>query len=135
VIYPHLSRLWETGNMGAVRGMLEAGQRGFVFFALPIGAGIMLVYTPMLKLLVGTEYLIALPSLVFIILGQIMLGLCNICGFTIDLSKATVMYLKILVATATLNLVLNALLVPEFGVAGTAELTISTLSMATRISY
>jgi len=126
VIYPHLSHLWESGDMNAVRDMLQAGQRVFVFFALPIATGVTLVYKPLLGALVGDQYLLTLSSVVFICLGQIMLGLCAICSFTIDLSKATAMYLKILVGTAALNLLLNALAVPSFGVAGAAGATATT---------
>ena len=57
-----------------MRDMLEAGQRVFVFFALPIAAGILLIYKPLLSALVGAEYLLATGALVFITIGQIMLG-------------------------------------------------------------
>ncbi len=126
VIYPHLSRLWETGDKDAVRSMLEAGQRVFVFFALPIATGVTLIYEPLLNALVGDQYLLSLGAVIFITLGQIMLGMCAICGFTIDLSKSTAMYLKILVITAALNLLLNSVAVPTFGVAGAAAATATT---------
>jgi O-antigen/teichoic acid export membrane protein len=126
VIYPHLSHLWESGNMNAVRGMLEAGQRVFVFLALPIATGVVLIYEPLIEALVGDQFLLTLSSVVFICVGQIMLGMCAICSFAIDLSKATAMYLKILVITVALNLILNALAVPSFGVAGAAGATATT---------
>jgi O-antigen/teichoic acid export membrane protein len=105
---------------------LEAGQRVFVFFALPIATGVTLIYEPLLNALVGEQYLLSLGAVIFITFGQIMLGMCAICGFTIDLSKSTGMYLKILVITAVLNLLLNSVAVPTFGVAGAAAATATT---------
>ena len=123
VVYPHLTRLWEDGDMDAVREQLETGQRMFVFVAVPIAFGFCAIYAPIVTAMVGADFVVTLTTVVAIVLGQFWLGLCSIFGFIIDLSKRTTFFVKVLVVTASLNLLLNAVLVPHFGIEGAAIAT------------
>lgn len=123
VIYPHLTRLWEDGDMHGVQTQLESGQRLFVFVAVPVAFGFCAIYPALVSAMVGEEFVISLLAVGAIVLGQFWLGLCSIFGFIIDLSKRTTFFVKVLVVTASLNLVLNALLVPLLGIAGAALAT------------
>ncbi len=123
VIYPHLCRLWEDGNMDAVRDQIETGQRLFIAIAIPIAFGFFAIYAAVVSAMVGPEFVISMVAVISIVVGQIMLGLCSIFGFIIDLSKRTTFFVKVLFATATLNLILNTLLVPSYGIAGAAVAT------------
>ena len=123
VIYPHLTRLWEDGDMQAVQAQLESGQRMFVFVAVPVAFGFCAIYPALVTAMVGPEFVISMLAVGAIVLGQFWLGLCSIFGFIIDLSKRTTFFVKVLVVTASLNLVLNAALVPTLGIAGAALAT------------
>jgi len=123
VIYPHLTRLWEDGDMQGVQARLESGQRLFVFVAVPVAFGFCTIYPALVTAMVGEEFVISPLAVAAIVAGQFWLGLCSIFGFIIDLSKRTTFFVKVLVVTATLNLILNALLVPRLGIAGAALAT------------
>lgn len=123
VIYPHLCRLWEQGRMDAVREQLETGQRLFVFIAMPVAFGLCSIYPAVVTAMVGPELVIDIAAVVAIVAGQFMLGLCSLFGFVIDLSMRTTFFVRVLFATATLNIVLNALLVPSLGIFGAALAT------------
>jgi O-antigen/teichoic acid export membrane protein len=129
VIYPHLCRLWESGDMPAVEAQLLLAQRLFVWLAVPIAIGFCLVYAPVVTLMTGAEFVIGMGAVLAIVAGQFLLGLCSIFGYLIDLTKRTTVYVRILFATASLNLILNALLVPSQGIAGAALATALTYAL------
>lgn len=123
VIYPHLCRLWEQGDMGGVRAQLELGQRLFLIVAIPATCGLGVVHRDLVSMVAGPGFEITVITVVSIAVGQLLLGLCSLFGFVIDLSRKTTLYLKVLFATASVNLLLNGLLVPDLGIIGAAVAT------------
>ena len=120
VIYPYLSRLWQKGEMEEVSRYIDIGQKIFVFFGLPIAFGLYVIHRPLVALLAGDGFVVSGEVVAWIALGHFFFGLCSIFGYIIDLSKKTTIYLKILLFTSLINLLLNWLLIPVIGMQGAA---------------
>jgi O-antigen/teichoic acid export membrane protein len=129
VIYPYLSRLWQDGEMQEVSRYIDIGQKIFVFFGLPIAFGVYVIYRPLVTLLAGDGFVVSDAVVVWITAGHFFFGLCCIIGYIIDLSKKTVIYLKILLFTSLINLLLNWLLIPIIGMQGAAISTAVTYAV------
>ena len=129
VIYPYLSRLWQNGEMEEVSRYIDIGQKIFVFFGLPIAFGVYVIYRPLVTLLAGDGFVVSDAVVIWITVGHFFFGLCCIVGYVIDLSKKTVIYLKILFLTSVINLLLNWLLIPVIGMQGAAISTAVTYAV------
>jgi len=129
VIYPYLSRLWQDGEMQEVHRYIDIGQKIFVFFGLPIAFGLYVIHRPLVTLLAGDGFVVSGAVVAWIALGHFFFGLCSIFGYIIDLSKKTVIYLKILFFTSLINLLLNWLLIPLIGMQGAAISTAVTYAV------
>ncbi|MEH6589917.1 MAG: polysaccharide biosynthesis C-terminal domain-containing protein [Halioglobus sp.] len=126
VIYPHISRLWHEGEMGEIKRYLNLGVQFFLLFALPIAAGVSVVYQPVVQMMVGPEFIVSTEVVAYVATGYIAFGLGSIFSYLIDLSKQTTLFLKILFIAATTNICLNLLLIPSMGMAGAALATLIT---------
>lgn len=129
VIYPYLSELWTAAEYGQVKTLLEQGQNLFLYFAIPITAGLILLAPDLLVLLAGTDFLVGHFLILWIALGHLCLGIYSINSYLIDLSQRTGLFLAILLCAAGLNLALNALLIPRLGLSGAALATFAAYAL------
>jgi len=135
VIYPHISSLWAKGSSGQVKYLLEKGGNIFLFFAIPITAGLTFLSRPIITLIAGADFLVD-PLLIFsICLGHIFLGMYVIYSYIIDLSQKTYIALFILIITALLNVALNLFLIPSWGIMGAAIATLLTYTIQVTIIF
>ncbi|MFT5484289.1 MAG: O-antigen/teichoic acid export membrane protein [Halieaceae bacterium] len=126
VIYPHISRLWHENAMDEIKRYLNLGVKFFLLFALPIAAGVSVVYQPVVQMMVGPEFIVSTEVVVYVAIGYIAFGLGSIFSYLIDLSKKTTLFLRILFIAACANICLNLLLIPSMGLAGAALATLIT---------
>ncbi|HSR35632.1 MAG TPA: polysaccharide biosynthesis C-terminal domain-containing protein, partial [Desulfurivibrionaceae bacterium] len=107
----------------------EQGQNLFLYFAVPITAGLVLLAPDLLPLLAGTDFLVERTLIAWIALGHLCLGIYSINSYLIDLSQRTGLFLIILLCAAGLNLALNALLIPRLGLPGAAMATFAAYAL------
>ncbi|RLA07969.1 MAG: hypothetical protein DRQ51_04335 [Gammaproteobacteria bacterium] len=135
VIYPYISQMWANNNKKKVKKYLEKGQNMFLYFAIPIIAGLFVLYPDLIVIIAGDEFEIGRELILLIALGYIFLGIYGINGYIIDLSQKTTFFLVILIISATTNMILNFVLIPIYGIAGAAFSTFVTYFIQAVIMY
>ncbi|UTF52960.1 flippase [Natronosalvus rutilus] len=98
---------------------------------VPVGAGIVLVAEPTVSLLVGQEYLGAVPVLQVLAAYAVLQAVTNLTSNGLDYLGRARSRAVVKGTTAALNVVLNVLLIPTLGVVGAAIATVITYSMYT----
>lgn len=135
VIYPHISNLWSKGDSAQVKYLLEKGGNIYLYFAIPITAGLTFLSRPIITIIAGKDFLVD-PLIIFsICLGFLFLGMYGIYSYIIDLSQKTYIALFILIITAALNVILNLVLIPLGDIMGAAIATLITYSTQVTIIY
>ncbi|MFC7215566.1 flippase [Saliphagus sp. GCM10025334] len=98
---------------------------------VPIGAGLVLVAEPAVILLVGQEYLGAVPVLQVLALFAVLQAVTKLTSNGLDYLGRARSRALVKGSTAVLNVGLNVLLIPTMGVVGAAIATVITYSMYT----
>jgi O-antigen/teichoic acid export membrane protein len=98
-----------------------------LFFTMMIGGALSLFSGELINLLMPKEYSKSAPVLSILCLGLVLQGTQQITAIGISIERKTYLFAIMAWITASLNFVLNWLLIPQFGAAGAA--------WATTISY
>jgi len=135
VIYPYISRMWADNDKERVKYILEKGQNIFLYFAIPITCGLVFLYPDIVYIMAGDDFIIDRQLVLLIALGHIFLGIYSINGYIVDLSKKTMLFLIVLIISASINMVLNFLLIPVIGLQGAALSTFFTYFVQAIVIY
>jgi len=122
-LLPHVIRHHEAGRTATVRAYLSNGNLYFLMIAIPATIGIALLSQPVLALLAAEEFVIGAPLVFLVALGSLFQGLFMINRIGFDLVKQTRFASIALAIGAPSNLMLNAVLIPRFGLDGAAAAT------------
>ena len=68
----------------------------------------------------GTEFLIAKNTLLILLIGQIVNAMSGSVGFILQMTGREKVYQNILLLTLVINITLNIILIPKFGIEGAA---------------
>jgi O-antigen/teichoic acid export membrane protein len=120
VIYPYISRMWADNDKKRVKYILEKGQNLFLYFAIPITCGLVFLYPDIVAIMAGDNFIIDRQLVLLIALGHIFLGIYSINGYIVDLSQKTMLFLIVLIISASINMILNFILIPIIGLQGAA---------------
>lgn len=126
VIYPYISKMWANNEEKRVKYILEMGQNLFLYFAIPITCGLVFLYPSVISILAGGDFVIDRQLILLIALGHLFLGIYSINGYIVDLSQKTILFLKVLIISTSINMLLNFILIPIIGLNGAALSTFIT---------
>jgi len=98
---------------------------------IPICIGYTLVSRDLLLALATDKYLQAATFSPIILLGAFFLGMNNILNAGLYLEKKTRIILAIMLSAVTINIVMNLLLLPVYGIMGSAVATLTACMAAT----
>lgn len=98
-----------------------------VSIVLCVGSGLMMVMKPFLKLYVAPDYYIAWKYTPYLIIGFIFMTIGSFVATTYVVRKDSAGFLLSGMSGAIINLILNLILIPDFGISGAA--------IATCVSY
>jgi O-antigen/teichoic acid export membrane protein len=123
VAFPLLTKLYQSDDRAGVTRTLSLLNRWFVILALPIAVGVSLVAGPIVRLLAknisGVE-----PVLVLTLGASYVLhGIYQLNLFGLLLEHRTKTVTLLVAICMPINLALNALLIPRFGLRGAAAAT------------
>jgi O-antigen/teichoic acid export membrane protein len=129
VLYPYLTTLWNSGEREKAKNYVETVLNIYFVFSPPILIGLIFFGPNLLQIFIGEVsdsynivYTISLVSL-----GFFFFGTQAIFNFILQLGQRTKLLTSIYFVCASVNMALNYLLVPSFGMNGAA--------FATLISY
>ncbi|MBU3992006.1 MAG: oligosaccharide flippase family protein [Alphaproteobacteria bacterium] len=119
-VTPAMARAWQQGDREALRSLSTRGARFALLLAAPIAAVLMLFGEPVLNLVFGEEYQTAALPMAILVGAQLLncafgasTSLLNMTGHERENTRAFGISLA-------LNLVLAAILIPQYGAQGAA---------------
>lgn len=125
VLLPRCSHLLKIGDKEGFASVINKSLNVTLALSLPMATGLMLLAAPLTMIFCGREYMDAIPVLYLNAPVIIFVSLTNVMGIQIlyPMDKVNLVILSVSGA-AVLNLILNFILLPEYGATGAA---ISTL--------
>ena len=128
---PALVMALERGGMDRLRVAAREQLSTFLLVGLPAAAGVALVARPLAEVLIGEELRTAAASVTpWIALSALLFGLTTYYfGQAFTLGKQTRRLLVAMAVPAGMNVVLNLILVPRFGVMGAAWATAASFGL------
>lgn len=128
---PALIMALERGGPGQLKAAAREQLSTFLLIGLPAAAGVALVARPLAEVLIGEELRVAAASITpWIALSALLYGLtAYYFGQAFTLGKKTRLLLIAMAIPAGLNVVLNLILVPRFGLMGAAWATAASFAL------
>lgn len=123
VIAPLFARLSGQGDIWKLQDVTRAAARIVVLFSLPIVAVFVLFGGALAALVFGDDFESAHMPLAILALGQLGMTFFGFAGFLLNMTGNERCAAKILIISASMNVVLNIALVPPYGVVGAAIAT------------
>ncbi len=123
-LLPTLARAHGEGRVD--QSAYHLGVRQVLAFGIPVAVGGVLVADPLLRTLYGPEYLVGGPALRLLLLSLPVALLRNVGQAGLVASDRHPLVLAASIRGAALNLILNALLIPRWGLLGAASATLGT---------
>lgn len=124
-MFPTISRLTHAADHERVRNITEKSLVALLFIGVPLTIGGTILSGPIIQLLYGKEYLpgalslqILMPTIVFVFIASILSNLL----FAYNKQKQTAVYVGI---AAVMNVALDFLLAPKFGIYGVSAGTLA----------
>jgi O-antigen/teichoic acid export membrane protein len=134
VLGPTLAKAYDNGKIDEVKQLLALSIKIYLTFAVPLVIGFTILAHPMLVILATEEFgekgAILVP---FICTAMLLYGIGAISGMIIQLVKKTKVAGLIWGGAAGINIALNFILIPRFGIIGAALSTLFTFGFATLI--
>ncbi|MGH7945634.1 MAG: lipopolysaccharide biosynthesis protein [Opitutaceae bacterium] len=126
-IMPMYVRMWEEKGEEATRRFLYQALHFYLMIALPVIAGLIAVGEDLLVFLASDKYRDSAVIIPYVVSGMAIDGMVVIVGAGLYIYKRTMVITALVAASAVLNILLNVLLIPHWGITGAA--------IATLISY
>jgi len=127
ITYPATSEYWSKNNHSALQLMIDKSMKYTACLLLPIGLGVGFFATNIITLIFGDGFVHAVLPLQILIVGTVVFGLIKSVGTSVTGMGRPDIALKLVCISATTNIVLNILLIPNYGITGAAMATATSL--------
>lgn len=135
VLVPTLAYLYDTNQIEDVKTHLSFSLKYFLLLAIPSAAGLYLLAKPILQILATTEFASAAPKVLpFVVAAMVLHGVYGLIMHPIMLVKKTGIIGIAWSIAGALNLGLNLILVPRFGIVAAAITTLISFAVAIGIT-
>lgn len=130
ITYPATSEYWANNNHSALQTMIDKSMKYTACVLLPIGLGVGFFAGDIITLIFGKDFGYAILPLQILIVGTVGYGIAAkaIGGSTSAIGRPDI-NLKVIFVSAFVNIILNLLLIPRFGIIGAAVATTVSLSV------
>jgi len=123
-LFPALARAW-TEERDTYLPLVERSFRLCAIAAVPLGVGGTLLARPIIRLLFGAEYSASVLPFRILVWSAVFVILRGSYRHALNAAGQQRLDLRCAVASATTNVGLNILLIPGFGMAGSASATVA----------
>ena len=118
-IAPKIAELYSKNDQKALKSLLRSNARLIFFLSLPVI--LILIFFPAYLLgLFGEEYIAAKDALYFLLAGHFASTIFGSVAVYLNMTGKQRLFQNILLLTVLLNLILNWLLIPTYGINGAA---------------
>lgn len=123
-IMPMYVRFWEEKGTTETARFIEGSLHYYLLLGLPVVAGLSAVGEDLLVLLASEKFRASAGVIPYIIAGLVLDGMVVMVGAGLYIQKRTLSLAALVVGSTVLNIVLNLLLIPKFGLVGAAGATL-----------
>lgn len=125
VILPRLSNLYESNDYERIKGLLKKVLGGHAFLGIPTMVGVFMLSKDIVLLLAGDKYIDSIVVLKVLMISALftLFGISYIGNCILLPQKKDKLFMTICCLTALLNIVLNYIFIPVYGVLGAAWTT------------
>lgn len=128
ITYPATSEYWANNSYSSLQRMVDKSMKYTACILLPIGLGIGFFSKGIILKMFGGEFTNSVLPLQILILGAVFFGICSKpIGSSLAGANRPDLTLKTTSSGAIINIILNVILIPYFGIIGAAIAT--TLSL------
>jgi O-antigen/teichoic acid export membrane protein len=122
VIGPKISKFYSENREDELKKIIVKSSKMVFYITLPILLGI-LMFSNKILMFFGTEYLKGYSSLILLSLCQFLFAISGFVDFIFNMTGRQKIFGKITTISALVNLVLNLILIPKYGIFGAAMST------------
>jgi O-antigen/teichoic acid export membrane protein len=134
-LFPVVMRLSHQGKVEGLRLAIERGVRVNLAIAIPALVGGVLVSRQIIETLYTATYLPAVPSFIILLTTFILMAPSAIINIIILAYNQQRWFLKFTLVVFIINIALNFVLIPSFGISGAAIATLISQSIATAVLF
>ena len=127
VIAPDISKFWFEKSENKLTQLINKALKLNFIFTFPIIV-VLVIFSEPILLFLGESYLNSKTPLIVLLAGQILNSFCGPVGLYLNMTERQKILLKILLIATLINVALNVMLIPKYGLFGAAAST--SLSMA-----
>lgn len=117
---PKFSELFHTGQTDEILRVAKKATKLIFWTTAPILLGLIAIGKPLLGLVFGQQFTVAYGAMVLLVLGQFVNSISGSTGIFMNMTGHQKTFQNIMLASAGLCIVLNLLLIPQFGIMGAA---------------
>jgi len=117
--------LWANGEKIAVQEFLGQSLRYYLLIAIPVIAGIAAVGSELIHVMASEKYLVGAEIIPYVTMGMFIHGATVFFGAGLYINKQGITMSLIVLLAAVINLLLNLLWVPRYGIMGAAFATMA----------
>jgi O-antigen/teichoic acid export membrane protein len=128
IFAPVISELWEKGNLIELEDTFKTVSKWVLSLGYPVFLVIML-FAPSLLKVFGDDFVNAAATLRLLAIGQIVNAAVGPAGFMLSMTGRQKLNMVNSIGMAALNIVLNIILIPRYGIAGAALATTTALGL------
>lgn len=120
MVAPQFSRLYAQGDMKRLQHLVTSSARVILIAALPLTVAFVFAGNVIISWIFGIDYVASYLPLVILAVAQLINAGFGAVGFLLNMTGHETIVARIFWQTALLNIVMNASLIPLFGIAGAA---------------
>lgn len=129
IIPPLISSIYVSGNIDELQKVVSESTRWILSMAMPIMLILSMEGKYILKYAYGPEFVSGYVPLLILVFGQLIKACAGLIGVILQMTGQHKVYMKINICFGILNIILNIVLIPFYGMIGAAIATAFCLSM------
>jgi O-antigen/teichoic acid export membrane protein len=120
---PMMASFFHSGELERLRDTYTTGTKWAVYVSAPAFILLLTLPSETLRILFGTEYAVGANALVILTLGQVLNVVSGPAGIALQMTGNHKLWLWATATSLVVSVILNVLLIPSYGMVGTAVAT------------
>ena len=120
MVAPKFSELFHTGKIDELFYVAKKSAKLIFYTTSPILIGLIFFGKPVLIIAFGHEYAVAYPAMALLAIGQFVHSISGATGTFMNMTDQQKILRNISLVVAVINILLNVLLIPSYGINGAA---------------
>ena len=133
IVAPKISDYFSSNKIDHLKHIIKASSKLMFFSTIPILI-LILVFSNFILNLFGQDFILGKTSLQILVLGQFFNVLCGSVGYILNMTENQIIFRNITVFSVIVNIIINLILIPIYGIVGAAIASMLSLALWNIIS-